>query len=74
MNTYMLGKREVIELQIALDEDDGAYVLAGVFVDNGADLDDSQCDQLTDLYQNELYQRASEKASCSALDKLAGHS
>ena len=69
---YMLGKREVVDVTLEFEFGEGAYVTGGTFLDDETDLDDDQCEALTDAYQAELYQEGYERAACDAYDRAKG--
>lgn len=68
MGKFQLNGRavEVIETDWELGE--GAWVIDACYADTGADLTDSELEQLSDLYQSEIYQDQFESAVDAACD------
>jgi len=55
--TYLLNNREVEIEEVDGEIGEGAYVVAASYVDTGIPCDDDECEKLSDIYQEELYDR-----------------
>lgn len=55
---FTYDRREVEITEIELEIGEGVYVISANFVDTGTELTDSECDQLAEKYQSELYEDA----------------
>ena len=65
---YILNDREVEVIETDFEMGEGVQVIEAVFLDNEEPLTEAQCQELTDMYQSDLYDAAYEHASARAYD------
>lgn len=64
----MFNDRPVEVTEIDFEMGESVQVIDAVFLDNEEQLTEDQCQELTDMYQAELYQSAYEDMSARAYD------
>lgn len=69
---YQLNDRIVEVTETDFDFEEGAKVIAAYYLDTGAELDDSELDDLELKYQGELYQDGYEDAANAAHEHAEG--
>lgn len=67
--TYYLNGREVEQVQIAIEVNEGAYVVDALWVDSGEPLTESECEALQESYQDVIYQFGMENLAALAYDR-----
>jgi hypothetical protein len=65
---FKLNDREVEIVETDFEMGEGVWVIDAVFLDDETHLTESECEELTDIYQSELYQEAYENAASRAYD------
>lgn len=65
---YLFNDREVGIIETDFEPGEGVWVINAEYIDNGEALTESELEELTDMYQTELYQSAYEDMSARAYD------